>query len=257
MKVGLVIVVLLLCAAVFGWKKVAQKNNPVYLHDPEEIFTSPLLEIAAAIRNDDVETIKSLVRKTPGIDLDDYGREKMTLLFWAVGHQHDRSVKALLELGADPNRLVGAPHGEWSLVALASGGDNDATFRHLITHGGDVNGRVDGTPAIIKTVYARRFDRMRYLLDAGADIDVVDHQSKLSLTLFCAKLNLYEQVVYLLERGADHTFENNIGSSLPYQVQKRKGQLNPEIEKWRAKVEQILVERGVELPVVRKRAALR
>ncbi|MEM1119675.1 MAG: hypothetical protein AAGJ18_04465 [Bacteroidota bacterium] len=224
-------------------------DNPVYKQNPIDIFDSPELEVAQAIRANDVHQIEKLVRANSDIDLNVMGRQDITLLFWACAHRYPRTVEKLLDLGANPNVTMGKGEFESHIVAICAGGKIDESFELVLEYGGDPNGTISGTPAVFQTVYARRFDRLMLLLDKGANINAVDAQTNLSLMLFCAKLNLFEQVAYLIEKGADFNYKSKVGSNVPFQVQKRRGQLNVEAEKWRTKVEEMLIERGVKFPV--------
>lgn len=224
-------------------------DNPIYKHNPMDIFKSPELEVAQAIRVNNPESIEALVKKRPDTDLNVIGKGGMTLLFWACAHRHPATVGKLLELGADPNIVMKNEDSETHLMALTAGGSVDESFELILKHGGDPNGAMDGTPAVFETVYAQRFDRMKKLLDKGANIDAIDEQTDLSLIHFCAKLIYFNIVTFLLEQGADFERKSKIGGSVALQVQKRKGKLKEEDEKWRTKVEQMLIDRGVVFPV--------
>jgi len=226
-------------------------NNPIYKHNPIDIFKNPELEIAQAIRTNTPQRIEQLVKTKPNVDLNKIGKEGMTLLFWACAHRYPRTVDKLLQLGANPNILIKNGESKTHLVAITASGAIDESFQLLLKYNGNPDGEMDGTPAVFKTIYARRFDRLKLLLSKGANINAIDKQTDLSLMHFCAKLNLYEQVAFLIEQGADFNRKSKIGGSVPLQVQKRKGKLNEEAEKWRTKVEEMLIERGVKFPVPR------
>ena len=225
-------------------------DNPIYKHKPAAIFEKPeFAEIAQAIRDDDPSKIEQLFQSNPNMDLNEKGEAEMNLLFWAAAHQHPRSLEKLLQLGADPNVTMNLEEGSTHLLAMLASGKNDESFELLLKYGANPDGETNGTPAIIKTVYARRFDRLKYLLNHGANIDAIDKQTDLSLIHFCAKLNLYEWVVFLIEEGADFNRKSRTGGSVAFQVQKRRGKLQEKAEDWRAKVEYMLIERGVVFPI--------
>jgi len=225
-------------------------TNPIYKHKPEDVFESPQLEIAKAIRKDRPGIIKQLIENDPAIDLDKAGKDGITLLFWALAHRHPDTARQLLKMGANPDTPWLDKEGVATYaIAMAASGKSDKTFELLLEYGANPDGDIEGTPAIFKTIYARRFDRMRVLLDHGANIDAIDKQTNLSLAHFCSKLMMFDQVAYLIERGADFKRKSGVGGSVAYQVQKRRGELNDHSEKWRTIVEQMLVERGVEFPI--------
>jgi len=226
-------------------------NDPIYQYTPSQVFKHPELEVAQAIRKNKPKLIEQLVKTNPNLDIDKIGTEGMTLLSWAIAHSYPRTVEKLLQLGANPNVMIDDGKNIAHLVALCAGGRVDENLELLLKYNGDANGEVGGTPAVFRTVYARRFDRMKLLLNKGADINAIDNQTGLSLIHFCAKLNLYEQVAFLINEGADFNIKSSVGGSVALQVQKRRGKLNEETEKWRTKVEQMLIDRGVVFPVPR------
>jgi len=224
-------------------------DNPIFKHQPSDIFENPELEVAKAIRKNNPKAIEQLVKTQPTINLDKPGKGGMTLLFWAAAHRYPNTVEKLLQMGANPNVVLDDGKDKTHIIAMCASGKIDKTFELLLKYNADPNGEMQGTPAIFKTVYARRFDRMRLLLDKGADINAIDKQTDSSLAHFCAKLNIYEQVAYLIEQDADFNRKSNIGGSVAYQVQESRGKLNEHSEKWRTIVEQMLVERGVQFPI--------
>lgn len=226
-------------------------DNPIYNNAPEEFFYGTELQIAKAIRHNKPEDIERLYKENPGVNLNVVGRGGMTLLFWACAHRFPRTVEKLLQLGADPNQIVNDGKTQSHLVAMTASGVVDETFELLLKYGGNPDGEDEGTPAVFKTVYARRFDRMKFLLNKGANINAIDKQTGSSLVHFCSVLNQFEMVAYLIEAGADFNIKDPVGGSVALQVQKRKGMLDEKTEPWRAKVEQMLIERGVVFPVPR------
>lgn len=69
--------------------------------------------------------------------------------------------------------------------------------------------------------------------------------------LRAATLNQFEQVAYLIKRGADFTIPNIHGGTVALRVQERR--LNPELPnyQWQQKVRKLLEARGVKFPVPR------
>ncbi|MEO0776542.1 MAG: ankyrin repeat domain-containing protein [Bacteroidota bacterium] len=224
-------------------------SNPIYKYNPIDVFASPQLELAQAIRAKRAADIPQLVRRAEGMDLDAAGKDGMTLLFWALAHRDPQALEQLLRAGVDPNVAMGEGEEAVFAIAMAAGGAVDENFHLLLRHGANPSGTMKGTPATFKAVYARRFDRMRALLDREADIDAVDGQTNNTLVHFCAVLKLFEQVAHLIERGADFTIGDGVGGSVALEVQEERGRLNEATEKWRAKVEELLIAKGVEFPV--------
>jgi len=225
-------------------------DNPIYKQSPSDFFAEPEIAVAQAIRKDNIQQIANLINSNNSININTAGNHGMTLLGWACAHRHPKSVRKLLELEADPDLEIIDGDSKTHLVAITASGVNDEVFKLLLDYNGDPNGRMDGTPAIFKSVYARRLDRLKLLINKGADIDAIDEQTNTSLVTFCGLINQFEYVVWLLEQGADHIyFHSSQGGGIALSVQMEKGKLTEEAEKWRAKAEQLLIERGVQFPV--------
>lgn len=223
-------------------------DNPIYKQSPSDFFAEPELAVAKAIRKDNTQQIADLINNNNSINVNATGNHGMTLLGWACAHRHPKSVEKLLELDADPNLEIINGDSKIHLVAITASGVNDKVFELLLDYNGNPNGRMDGAPAIFKTIYARRLDRLKLLVNKGADIDIIDQQTYTSPITFCGRINQFEYAVWLLEQGADH-IHNRKGGNIALSVQMQKGNLTEDAEKWRAKAEQLLIERGVQFPV--------
>ncbi len=223
-------------------------DNPIYKQSPSDFFAEPELALAQAIRKDNIAQITSLISANNSININTTGNHGMTLLGWACAHRHPKSVEKLLDLGADPNLEIIDGDSKTHLVAITASGINDEVFELLLNHNGNPNGRMDGTPAIFKTVYGRRIDRLQLLAKKGADLNAIDKQTTTALVTFCGRINQFKYAVWLLEQGVEHTHKGK-GGSIALSVQMQKGKLTEEAEKWRAKAEQLLIERGVQFPV--------
>jgi uncharacterized protein len=227
------------------------ESNPIYKHRASDFFKDNELLVAEAIRQNSPQEIEAIVRRSTNVNLNKVGNNGMTLLFWACAHRYPNVVEKLLQLRADPNQLIDDGKTKAHLVAICAEGIVDKTFELLLEYGGNTNGEDKGTPALHKTVYARRYDRLKLLLRKGADINSIDKQTDNSLIEFCAALNQFEIVAYLIEQGADFKRKNKLGGSTALKVQENKGRVNEETEVWRAKVEQMLKDRGIVFPVER------
>lgn len=231
--------------------------NPVYKHKPEEYFPAgPALEVARAIRQDDVDKINILFRQHPELDPNLAGKNGVTLLFWAYSHHHVRSMQELVRHRADVNQPLVLPNGEGGqdvthLINIATEGPKDELLIALLDLGADPNSRDERKmPALHNALYINNYKRMKILLDHGADINITNSSGATAATVL-ARLNSFEMVAYLLEHGADwrltdgevalHTQENSVG--------------NAEATQWQIKVKQLLMERGAKFPVPSSGAA--
>jgi hypothetical protein len=166
----------------------------------EEAFPDPkVAALAKAGCEGDVARIKQLVAQ--GVKVDSPGKDDGRPLFWVMEcHNHD-GLKALLELGADPNYAYG---GHASAIWIAAREKDVDTLKLLLEHGGDLNHRYyDDSPLIraltlgAETGYWKNY---YLLLDAGADINQpgeLDH----TVAEWAVTLGQPAKVAELLERG--------------------------------------------------------
>lgn len=232
-------------------------TNPIYKHAPEEYFpTPPALEVAKAIRRDDVAGIDQVFTQHPSLDPNLEGRQGVSFLFWVFAHHHIKALKALVRHGADPNRPLHLPNDEGGtdathLVNIATEGPKDELLVALLDLGANPNVKDERkVPALLNAVYINNYSRMKLLLECGADIDATD-SSEATAAVVLARLNYFEMVHYLLERGADWrksggevalwTQENDIG--------------NAQSTQWQIKVKHLLLAKGVKFPVPSSGAA--
>ncbi|WP_197076862.1 ankyrin repeat domain-containing protein [Hymenobacter terrenus] len=225
--------------------------NPIYKHAPEEFFPAPpALNVAKAIRHDDVATLEKLFKQHLDLDPNQAGQKGVTFLYWAFAHHHVNSLKALVAHGADVNRSLPLPNEKGGtdithLINIAAEGPKDELLVALLDLGANPNAKDERqVPALLNALYINNYKRMKLLLDRGADIDATDSGGYTALSTL-ASLNNFEVVHYLLERGADwrkadgdvalSTQEKDIG--------------NAEAVAWQIKVKHLLMAKGVKFPV--------
>lgn len=226
-------------------------NNPIYKHAPEEYFpAAPALEVARAIRRDDVPALDALFAQHPTLDPNQEGRQGVTFLFWAYAHHHVQSMKALAAHGADVNRPLRLPNAKGGvdvthLINIATEGPEDALLVALLDLKADPNA-VDErkVPALQNALYINNFKRMKLLLDHGADVNA-PNSSGATAAVVLARLNNFEQVYYLLEHGADW---QKSGGSIALNTQE-KDIGNASVLQWQLKVKHFLQAKGVKFPV--------
>ncbi|GAA4027440.1 hypothetical protein GCM10022409_09290 [Hymenobacter glaciei] len=226
-------------------------TNPIYKHAPEEYFpTSPALDVARAIRADDISALDKVFAQHPGLDANQEGRQGVTFLFWAYAHHHVKAMKTLVAHHADPNRPLHLPNEKGGtdtthLLNIAAGGPQDELLVALLDLGADPNAKDERKePALHNAMYAHQYQRMKLLLDRGADIDAMD-SSGATAAVVLARLNYFELVHYLLERGADWRKDN--GSIALNTQEKDIG--NAQATQWQIKVKHLLMAKGVKFPV--------
>ncbi|MBP7738121.1 MAG: ankyrin repeat domain-containing protein [Spirochaetes bacterium] len=90
---------------------------------------------------------------------------------------------------------------------------NDKVIAELIRKGANVRYAENGLPLINKAVSCKvKVDRIKTLLDAGADINSVNHAQE-SVLMFAVDYDQPELVKYLLERGANIHQRNEFGAN--------------------------------------------
>lgn len=142
---------------------------------------TPAWELSKAIYKQNVRCIKKMLKENPeliNVREPKFGR---TLLFWAVGMDKYKSVKALLECGADPNASDESP------LLLASGylwydrsANKDPKYvKLLLKYGADPNFRYAGdesnvfeagTTPLMHSIGCG-LEKTKALVEAGADIN--------------------------------------------------------------------------------------
>ncbi|RZK14211.1 MAG: ankyrin repeat domain-containing protein [Hymenobacter sp.] len=225
--------------------------NPINKHAPQEYFpAAPALTLAQAIRADDVAGINAIFAQHPDLDPNLPGKQGVTFLFWAYAHHHVRSLRALVAHKADVNRPLLLPNAKGGtdtthLLNIATEGPQDELLVALLELGADPN-VVDErqVPALQNAVYINNYPRMKLLLDHGANIDAPNSSGATAATVL-ARLNNFEMVYYLLERGAD--WRKNNGSIALSTQEKDVG--NERSTAWQLKVKHWLMAHGVRFPV--------
>jgi hypothetical protein len=188
--------------------------------------------LCKAIEARDINEIDRLARA--GVNVNAKSRGNMTPLLWAFPMGEDVFGK-MLDLGADPNvqltedampRMLGKGKSVVSAaVELTEGYFHDQIVRNatmdnyleqVLRHGGNPNLEdPDGnTPIFYATPPERMREKIRLLLDAGADINHRNRQGK--TPVMTDKLWRYDYVLILLEAGADYRTadENGLDSVL-------------------------------------------
>ena len=168
------------------------------IYQPEEMLgkdirlfrNTPAWKLAKAVDKEDIEKINHLV-KDKGVPIDfQEPRFGQSLLIWATSRGKEKSVEALLKLGADPN-LRDHYDGVNALI-IASGLSyytktkdrcESNILRMLLQYGGDPNavsslkynenGRRYGYETPLTEASGFCLEKVKLLVEVGADIDYV------------------------------------------------------------------------------------
>ncbi len=161
--------------------------NPIYHEDPTTYFPAdPALQVAQAIRAEDAQALDKVFAQHPDLDPNLVGSQGVTFLFWAYAHHSVPMLRALVRHGADVNRPLHLPHarpqsqgGDWMedtfLLNIATKGPKDELLVALLELGANPNAKdYRQEPALLNAVYINNYDRMKILLNHGADINGTD-----------------------------------------------------------------------------------
>lgn len=130
----------------------------------------------------------------------------------AKGRSSNKTVKILLELGADPNQKAnGKTALIWSLLPESS--SNTKTIKILLDHGADPNlkDKDEKIPLCLAAKYARNIgeEAVILLINAGADINPMTKYSPLLLAVkYSDNWSTEKTVKILLDAGAEVNVKN-------------------------------------------------
>jgi len=158
----------------------------------------------AAIQNHQHEKLEALLRS--GEDVEQKNKFGTRPLSFAVNHHDIKSVKLLLEYGANPNVIDG--YGEYSPLSAASMRNQIETVKLLLDYGADVNYRYNKseTALTVATKGCKHFKIVQLLLEHGADPKIKDefgHDTISGLSRYCLDKSDYTKMRSLLEDGVE------------------------------------------------------
>ncbi|APP82453.1 ankyrin repeat domain-containing protein [Xanthomonas hortorum] len=191
------------CTASPGAKE--QTTMSATLQDHTVAFRDPsLTDIAKAIAHGDVARISALA---PTVDLAAHGDQNVTLLEWAIWNEQPRALAALLDAGADPS-LPGMD--QETVVHMAAMAQDPEYLKVLLQHRAPidvVSARAGWTP-LFRAVQSKRDAQIGLLIEAGADVQRVDHTGNSVLHLAAQSGAASPAVLQLLNAGVDPALRN-------------------------------------------------
>lgn len=144
-----------------------------------------------------------------GADVDAIGKKGVSPLLWALAHDSEAGVIALLEAGADATHADA--HGETALH-LAARADDPRLLQALIAREAPLDVRDErlGRTPLFHAIMAEREPQFEALVAAGADLDAQDNMGNTPLHA-AAKIHDYARVLQLLQAGAAPGATNKVG----------------------------------------------
>ena len=236
-----------------------------YLASDYRIFKdTPAWDLAKAVRDADTAEITYLVqeKKIP-IDFQDsiYGKSLLSL---AVYHNNLKSVKKILELGADPNLYEDTINQQGTNPVIDACFFNEEIsveiLKLLLDYGGNPNsvtkGVDDGHPYRITAMEASAnfgdTEKIKVLIDYGADVNFTpDRDYDTDPLLDALYTNKMRAALYLLENGAkfDKEYINPFSKekeTILFILRKIDLPLDSEEYKFKLKIIDFLKEKGLD-----------
>jgi len=193
--------------------------------------------LAQAGARGDIEAMERALKE--GVDVNYIGEDTVTPLAWVLFARNKEGFLRLLQAGANPNQK--GLH-DYSVTSTAAGMPDPGFLKTVLEHGGDPNIiGPDGDTTLHIAITRHRWENMHILLDRGADINGRNVLGGETPVIHAAGFGQYEQVLYLLEKGADYRLKDNTGYSLAETLV-----IFPTGDPvWKNKVKQYLEARGV------------
>ncbi|MEG2181110.1 MAG: ankyrin repeat domain-containing protein [Bacteroidales bacterium] len=199
-------------------REVPKDKDKAACYDYRLFQETPAWNLAKAVWDQDTGKIGRIVRQDSSLvnyREDKYGQ---TLIFIAIQWDHFKSVKALVDNGADIN-IRDSFNGRTPLIEAGRLNPNLECVRLLIEHGADVNARETekgmwtykayNTPLSVVARYGGdpevRLDIVKLLVSHGADINYMLGDS-LSILDHALISDHYDIVLYLLKAGAEYRY---------------------------------------------------
>ena len=154
--------------------------------------------LMSAARSGSVDAVRMLLDR--GADVNARERYKgQTALMWAAAERHAPVVKLLLERGADwkirsfdretrPPKLSAAssispiPRGSFTALMFTAREGDIESARLMLDAGVDINhGDVDNVTPLVAAIMNKRYTLATFLIDRGADVNVVDAGGRTAL----------------------------------------------------------------------------
>lgn len=169
---------------------------------------SPLHYATAAARLDVIQHFIKI-----GADVDCQTKSERTPLIEAVSLNNISIVRAIVKAGANVNLKDGKGISPLHIVTLIYQADLQIV-ECLLDAGADINtlNHKQGTPLMNAACGLRRPELVKLLLDRGADVNLIDNNRQSAFRL-CLESNQLFIPLMLLQRGTDINATNKYGSS--------------------------------------------
>jgi len=226
-----------------------------------EIFPDQAVrQLAVAAENGDINEINKLIKQ--GVKVNYAGKYGITPLWWPLTAFYYTSnpkcydgFACLLKNGADPNVQI---KGGYDNVMYVAAEVNDTRFlAAAVNAGGNVNlvSKPDlslssaplsaGATPIFGAILIQSRANIQFLVSHGANLNVRESNFGNTPMMCAGMLNDFEDVYYLLLKGADPTIKNNSGLTIIWCTAHSRVSLQSDAGKWLLKVIDLLQKKGV------------
>ena len=156
------------------------------------------------------ETLQEIINY--GADVNAVNNRGRTALLLSCSYRQMDSVKVLLGAGADPT--IADDEGLSCLHAAIDGQCSKDTLQELTDHGSHIDvTRQDGTNALLRACRTGQSDSVRFLLQAGADVNIAKPDGNTSLHEAVHGKCSTGTLQSIIERGMDVNALNNRGET--------------------------------------------
>jgi len=218
---------------------------------PRKLFKGEYLKAAYAISSDNTKKLSKILPKIEDIDklgIDDH----YTLLMYAVKKEASKSVKFLLQKGADPKVLgTDANDNQFSAIYLAVTVKDTTPLKILLDYGISPDHKEGSRAIIFDAIAWLNRDAIDMLLEYGADVNQTTELEVSVLQHALIRVE-YDLAEVFIQKGADVHHIDKLGRSEAFEVQKS-------LEKWEKdskeyleikKIQDMMIQRGVKFPVL-------
>ncbi|MDR2919984.1 MAG: hypothetical protein LBV72_11550 [Tannerella sp.] len=203
---------------------------------PEDFFSSTQLILAQAIKRGDLDEVREVISTT---DLNCPGKQDMTLLFFALQCASGEKpvqlqiITLLIEAGADPLHEI---PGLGTALGVALRAKSPLYVQAFLDGGVDPNTVKGMTPIIFDAAREYTFSTLKLLVTRGADIN---KRNSLGNTVLNQALSSYQldQVDWLLDQGANPDVVDINGNSFASQLQFQINRQQEDTRTWHKLIE--------------------
>lgn len=219
-----------------------QVNTRRMTLEPERFFEGRELALARAVQANQLDEVRRLAKD---VELNQFHKENMTPLIWAMLIDREKSFRELLRLGANPNLKDGQ---NVQPVAIAAGSsDNNKYMKILLENGGDPNSWQKDKPAIHNAFDREYYKNVAMLIAAKADINIRDKQDD-TILISAGYQERFDKAIEFIQAGADVHVTSD-GGGIALEVQESTPNVGSKTYEDQARLKKILMDKGIRFPV--------